>query len=131
MLPALLRLSAAKGNVARLEVFALPVIYFAVLAWLNCHAIADWESKPAIRVRPRRVSALAAAHAMAGMILAGMLTAHHPRSALLVAAGALSALLLALLDRARQSLTPLALRAAADFVLLTPIAAMLLARLPG
>jgi hypothetical protein len=39
----------------------------------------------------------------------------------LVAAGAASALLLALLDRLRRRLTPLALRAAADLVLLTPV----------
>jgi hypothetical protein len=40
----------------------------------------------------------------------------------LLAAGTTSALLLALLDRTRASMTPLALRAAADFVLLSPLA---------
>jgi hypothetical protein len=39
---------------------------------------------------------------------------------LLILAGAVSALLLALLDRLRTHLTPLAIRAAADLVLLTP-----------
>jgi hypothetical protein len=41
---------------------------------------------------------------------------------MLLAAGATSALLLALLDRTRARMTSLALRAAADFVLLTPLA---------
>jgi hypothetical protein len=43
------------------------------------------------------------------------------RIALLVASGAAGALLLALLDRLRGRLTPLALRTAADLVLLTPL----------
>jgi hypothetical protein len=131
MLPAWLGLSAAKAIGAQRDIFAVPVIYFAALAWLNCHAIADWESGTAVRVRQFAVSTLGVMHAAAGMMLAGMLTAHHWRSALLVAAGAASALLLALLDRLRERLTPLALRAAADLVLLTPVAAMLLARLRG
>ena len=45
----------------------------------------------------------------------------HPRSAALIFAGLVSALLLALLDRMRKRMTPLALRAAADLVLLTPL----------
>jgi hypothetical protein len=39
----------------------------------------------------------------------------------LLAAGALSALLLAMLDSLRTRMTPLALRTGADFVLLTPL----------
>ena len=46
----------------------------------------------------------------------------HPRPAALLAAGATSALLLALLDRNRARFSALALRAAADLVLLTPLA---------
>jgi hypothetical protein len=48
-----------------------------------------------------------------------------PRPAALTAAAAASALLLALLDRIRGRLTPLALRAAADLVLLTPLVLLL------
>jgi hypothetical protein len=55
-----------------------------------------------------------------GLMLAAALAAGQPRPAVLLAAGAASALLLALLDRLRPRLTPLALRAAADLVLLTP-----------
>jgi hypothetical protein len=58
--------------------------------------------------------------ALLGLILAASLAGFHPRSAALLAAGAASALLLALLDRLRNHLTPVTLRAAADFVLLTP-----------
>jgi hypothetical protein len=54
------------------------------------------------------------------MLLSAALAFNH-RIALLVASGAASALLLALLDRLRGRLTPLALRAAADLVLLTPL----------
>jgi hypothetical protein len=46
----------------------------------------------------------------------------HPRPAALLAAGGASALLLALLDRNRARFSALALRAAADLVLLTPLA---------
>ena len=59
--------------------------------------------------------------AFAGLSLAVIACAWHPRSAELILAGAASALLLALLDRMRTRLTPLALRAAADLVLLTPL----------
>jgi hypothetical protein len=59
------------------------------------------------------------------MLLACALSQTQPRSAALVASGAVSALLLALLDRFRSCLTPLALRAAADLVLLTPLALLL------
>lgn len=48
------------------------------------------------------------------------------RPAMLLAAGATSALLLALLDRTRAHIAPLALRAAADLVLLTPLALLFL-----
>jgi hypothetical protein len=44
-----------------------------------------------------------------------------PRPAALITAGAASALLLALLDRGRSLLTPLALRTAADLALLSPV----------
>lgn len=126
MLPAWLRLRSAGLDSLRLADFFVPVIYFAALAWLNCHAIAQWESD---RVRIRcTVTELGAALAAAGLLLAAVLAAD-TRAALLLAAASAGALLLAMLDRARGRLTPLALRAAADFVLLTPISIILLARL--
>ena len=54
-------------------------------------------------------------------MLACVLFQPQPRSAALVAAGAASALMLALLDLVRNRLTPLALRVSADLVLLTPL----------
>jgi hypothetical protein len=59
---------------------------------------------------------------VSGLLLATVLASTQPRPAALIAAGAASALLLALLHRLRHRLTPLALRAAADLVLLTPLA---------
>jgi hypothetical protein len=102
----------------------VPAVFFALLAWLNCYAIERWESGEKQlcgfhAYRPAGVLALA------GLLLAIFVSAAQPRSAALLAAGAASALLLALLDRVRSSLTPLALRAAADLVLLTPLALLL------
>lgn len=97
-------------------------VFFAALAWLNCHAIERWESNCGPPVRPFPAPILLS---LAGLLLAGVLFAFQPRAAALVAAGAASALLLALLDRLRNRLTPVALRAAADLVLLTPLALLL------
>ncbi len=63
--------------------------------------------------------------AFSGLLLSSLLASTQPRPAALIAAGAASALLLALLDRLRHRLTPLALRAAADLVLLTPLVLLL------
>ena len=93
-------------------------IYFAVLAWLNCRAIALWESSP----RRLQIFQDALLLGAAGLLLAGAFWPLQPRGAALVLAGALSALLLALLDWQRHRLTPLALRVAADLVLATPLA---------
>jgi hypothetical protein len=113
-----------------------PVGFFAVLASLNCWAIERWEAEsqgageglirsqvsPPRRTRPGapRLSVVAGVVALAGLLLAAGLAAGQARPAALMAAGAASAMLLALLDRLRLRLTPLALRAAADLVLLTP-----------
>ena len=111
-------------------------IYFAALAWLNCSCIATWEAKTSTREageQRRRIWAfrLFAAHstnlsaavllASAGFALSYLAAGSHPRASALLAAGALSALLLAMLDSLRTRMTPLALRAGADFVLLTPL----------
>jgi hypothetical protein len=115
--------------------FWIPVVYFAALAWLNCWSIARWESglesnegrfgqdgRPNFeRMVQRRDHFPSLLVAFAGLMLAVIASAWHPRSGELILAGAASALLLALLDRMRTRITPLALRAAADLVLLTPL----------
>jgi hypothetical protein len=94
-------------------------IFFALLAWLNCHAIEHWESERRVEgVSATFIAALALA--LGGVLAAAMLASAHPRAAALLVSGSASALLLALLDRRRHRLTPLALRAAADLALLTP-----------
>lgn len=95
-----------------------PAMFFAALGWLNCHAIAQWESNRS--THPKPVQPIACLLGLAGVFLALLIIWNEPRSAALIAAAAASALLLALLDRFRCRLTPLAVRAGADLVLLTP-----------
>lgn len=106
------------GAQARLPLVAAAV-FFALLAWLNCHAIDRWEAAGGRRNRVLRLACL--------LVLVGLLMACWPghgdsRVAELVLAGTVSSLLLAGLDGLRSRLSPLALRAAADLVLLTPLA---------
>lgn len=96
----------------------LPVLLFALLAWLNCHLIEHWETHAERRRGPHPAVALALAGAALAVYLAA---ARQPAAGALAASGAVSALLLALLDRLRQRLTPVALRTGADLVLLTPL----------
>ena len=104
----------------------IPALFFAALGWLNCHAIAQWESKPGAHSKP--VQPTACLVGLVGVFLALLLVWNEPRAAALATAGAASALLLALLDRFRSRLTPVAIRAGADLVLLTP--ALLLIHAP-
>lgn len=116
---------------------AVPAIFFAALAWLNCSAIEIWETgkpdgerTPLAAGRPAQPRSIvprsnAIALACAGVIIAATLLPFTPRAAAMLAAGALSAVLLAFLDRARERITAVAVRALADLVLLTP--ALLLA----
>jgi hypothetical protein len=97
-----------------------PAVFFALLAWLNCHAIETWESAPASACR-QSVFLRGCLLALIGFAMAAVVFHIQPRINALLTAGALSALLLALLDRMRNLLTPLALRVAADLVLLTPV----------
>jgi hypothetical protein len=90
---------------------------FAALACLNCFAIERWESSQA----GGSVLRVALSTMLAQGATAALIGARHPRPAALLVAGAAAALLLAILDCSRGRLTPLALRAAADFVLLTPV----------
>ena len=107
----------ATGSPGRLVL--IPALFFAALGWLNCHAIARWESNPSAPSNP--VQPIAFLVAVAGVLLALVVFSNQLRFSALVIAGAASALLLALLDRFRIRLTPLSLRAAADLVLLTPV----------
>lgn len=116
--------------------FWTPAAYFAALAWLNCSCIANWESDGDARggridqdqwrvFEPRigRTTPLLKAHllAIAGLLMAFAASAAHPRSAGLLIAGAVSAMLLGLLEHMRTHMTALALRVSADLVLLTPL----------
>jgi hypothetical protein len=103
-------------------------LVFTALAWLNCGAIEAWESQrlvPAHWASIFRVAVSLAAACLLAAMIAVVLGA--PRIALLLAAAGCSAVLLALLDRGRRRLTPTTLRAAADLVLLTPLALLCLA----
>lgn len=96
-------------------------LFFAALAWLNVRAIGEWEETGWAAPR-RRVMRFASAIGACGLVAALVLAASGgARIGLLLAAGAASAFLLALLDRMRSALTPLALRVGADLVLLTPL----------
>lgn len=116
--------------------FWIPAVYFAALAWLNCSAIAHWEATVRHRAtrfasprqqrrdgkpEPSAIFLVGASLAGGGLALAVAGASMHPRSAALLACGSASALLLALLDRSRAQFTAIALRAAADLVLLTPL----------
>jgi len=125
-LPAFSRVVAQGG--AKGGPFAAAVLFFALLAWLNCHAIDRWESGSKMRepgasgiAAGGSVLTLAFLLAGAGALAAAVVSPAQPRAALLLLAGAASALLLALLDQARGPVTPLTLRALADLVLLTPL----------
>jgi hypothetical protein len=118
-LPAFSR-AAVQGSHA-LWPLSVGAAFFALLAWLNCHAIDRWESEPSLS--NSGISTPAFILAVAGLPVAYML---QPRFAALITVGAASALLLAILDRFRSRLTPLALRVAADLVLLTPLSLLAL-----
>lgn len=104
------------------SLFLIPVLFFAALAWLNCRSIEEWEADIAAAPIAPRALTIAAAGACAALFLLHAA----PRSAALLATGAASALLLALLDRNRHRVSAVLLRAAADLVLLTPIALLAL-----
>ena len=97
----------------------LPAAFFIPLAWVNCRAIDHWEgaSPP---LDPYSIVATAGAIGVSGLAMAAVLCSWEPRAAAMIAAGAVSALLLAWLDGKRGRLAPVTLRAAADLVLLMP-----------
>jgi hypothetical protein len=127
VLPAWHRPRALDARDSGIWIFWIPAVFFAALAWLNCGCIAQWEGVEGPAYCDDR--SLRSPHSVAlalvaiGLMLCLLTAASaHPRPAALLAAGATSALLLGLLDRKRARMTPLALRAAADLVLLTPLA---------
>ncbi len=124
LLPVWSQLRATGAPISHGRLLIAPALFFAVLGWLNCHAIAQWESaRPDTAVHGLTSITLVAA--FAGLLLAVFVAFIEPRPAILIAFGSASAFLLALLDWLRTRLTSLALRAAADLVLLSP--AMLIA----
>lgn len=92
-------------------------VLFALLAWLNVRAIGHWESLASVTQVRRAAWTLAGAGAAFAIGLAPVF----PRISVLVAAGAASAAMLGILDHFRARFTPLALRVAADAVLLAPL----------
>ena len=121
-LPALSRAFTQSG--VRWGPFAAVVVFFALLAWLNCHAIDRWERGPGqgeAGIWHRGVFAIGVLLACAGGAVAAGISSVAPRAAELLLAGVASALLLAQLDRRRDRMMPLTLRALADVVLLTPL----------
>jgi hypothetical protein len=119
LLPVWSQAGATAASISADRLLAIPGAFFAVLAWLNCRAIGRWESGAA-DLRSRQLQSIAGLVGMAGLVLSLLLLRTEPRPAILIATGAVSALLLGLLDRLRSRLTPLAVRAGADLVLLTP-----------
>lgn len=116
--PTLTRLQGISA--ASLAPLLFLIAYFACLAWLNCVAIDCWESERRSRVLAHAIP-LVCIGVVAGLICA----VAHLQVAPALTAGAASALLLGVLDRMRHRLTPLSLRCAADFVLLTPLLCLL------
>lgn len=116
-LPAVSQAPIAQQTFLQWLPLVICIAFFVLLAWLNCRAIADWESPS----RGSRVFCAGTMLGAAGLILAVCTEPFQSRAAALVGAGAASALLLALLDRKRKHFAPLTLRAAADLVLLTPV----------
>jgi hypothetical protein len=127
-LPTWCRIPLSQSSWALFHALAVPVVFFAALAWLNCRAIGSWESEsPQTRSADgtgpssNRIFPIASFLALTGSSTAVALYASsHPRSALMLATGASSALLLAGLDLVRSRFKPLLLRSAADLALLTP-----------
>ena len=113
-------------TIARVHFISWPFlacfVLFAMLAWINCSAIESWESSRL----PLRIPVQTAVLAITAIAASGSIAFVNWRLSALACSAAVSALLLALLDRKRATLSPLTLRALADFVLLIPLIAVLL-----
>jgi hypothetical protein len=97
----------------------IAVILFAALCWLNCSGIERWESLE--RFKHRNFRLIASLIVICG--IASILATRHSHSPAtpLYAAEATSASLILFLDWSQFRFTPMALRVAADLVLLTPL----------
>ena len=115
MLPTFSRMGLSTNVTASRWPLIVSAIFFAAVAWLNCRAIECWESGNTFQV-----FFAACILGQAGILLVGLIGPILFRTGALLAAGTASALLLALFDSKRHRFTPLALRALADVVLLTP-----------
>jgi hypothetical protein len=106
-----------------------PATAFAVVAWLNCAAIDNWERGEDVLSRALlRAPTLWFFALLFGVVSAGaaaLLAAAAPRCAGLLLAASISSLSIAALDGVRGRLTPILLRAMADLVLLTPLMVMI------
>ncbi|MGA8043345.1 MAG: hypothetical protein WCA37_11115 [Terracidiphilus sp.] len=122
-LPTLTRMRLAHVPMAAMGALLLVAGLYAALAWLNCHAIERWESRSV--QRGQGVVMAGWALASVGLAAAAVMRVAEPRLAELMACAAGSGLLLCGLDRVRMRLSPVALRAAADLVLLTPLVCLL------
>jgi hypothetical protein len=131
ILPAWSRSPGAPASNSSIWLLWIPGIYFAILVWLNCWCIAGWESVGSRSGAPQRhvaknkvpIAAVTAAGlvAIAGLLLVVLAPGFAVRSSQLLSAGAASALMLRILDRARSRMTLLTLRICADLVMLTPL----------
>ncbi len=95
---------------------------FAALAWVNCSAIEGWESSET----PATVSLPTIALGIGCLTASAALAFIDARASALVCCAEASALLLSLLDRTRDRISPLTLRTLADLVLLTPLVLLIL-----
>ena len=84
----------------------IAIAFFALLAWLNCYAIDRWESR-GLNPSLCQIAFPASAFGAVALICSSVLLESHPRCASLIFCGAISALLLAALDRIRNSVTPI------------------------
>lgn len=124
VLPTLSRLGVRPEAATKSSPLIAASLLFAMLAWLNCHAIDRWEHRA-----PKTLSGAGAlALCCFGAATAVVVSAHDARIAALLLAGSISAGLLAILHILRNRLTPITLRAAADLVLLTPLVLLCLPR---
>ena len=123
-LPTLTRLRLMGNAWEDLAPLLVAATAFAALAWLNCHAIERWESDVVDDAsKVWKAAAMLALTTLGLALLMAGIDAHRIALLLLCAAG--SALLTGGLDRMRGRLAPLALRTAADLVLLTPLVCLL------
>lgn len=116
----------AAPTLSRLRTVGWPFItcvaVFAALAWVNCFAIESWESHE----RYASVSLPTIVLGIACLTVSAALAFTDARASALVGCAGASALLLSLLDRTRDRISPLTLRTLADLVLLTPLVLLIL-----